>query len=48
MSKEIRARVEKSIYLAHIDQTEITVSVVGEVRPERSEIVVVTLSEGAK
>lgn len=48
MSRELKARVEKVVYMPHIDQSEITVSVAGEVRPERSEIVVVTLSEGAK
>lgn len=48
MTKEIRARIEKTVYLPRINQTEITVSVVGEVRPEHSEIVVLTLNEGKK
>lgn len=46
LSKEIHARVERSAYLPHTDQTEIVVRVKGELRPERGDVVVVTVKEG--
>ena len=46
MSKEIHARVERSAYLIHTDQTELVVRVKGELRPDRGDVGVVTVKEG--
>lgn len=46
MSKEIRARVERTSYQTHLDTTEITVSLPGEHDLARGEIIVLVLNEG--
>ena len=48
MTIEHKARIERATFQPHMNATELVVTIPGEVRPERSEIVVVTLSEGAK
>lgn len=48
MTIEHKARVERTTFQPHMNSTELVVTVPGEVRPERSEIVVLTINEGAK
>lgn len=47
MTIEHNARIERSSYLPHTDETEITVRVKGELRPDRGDVVTVTVPEGA-
>ena len=48
MSKEIRARVEQSAYLVHLNETYVTVAIPGEHDITRAENVVIVVNEAGK
>ena len=48
MSKEIRARIERTTFQTHLDSTEVTLSLPGSHDLVRGEVVVLVVSEGAK
>lgn len=48
MSKEIRARVERTTFQTHLESTEVTLSLPGSHELTRGEVVVLVVSEGKK
>lgn len=48
MSKEIRARIERTTFQTHMNATEVTLTLPGSHELTRGEVVVLVVSEGKK